>query len=265
MEAAEPVTRRVVDAVESSRASRRWWDAAADDYQAKHGAFLGESSWIWGPEGLDEAKAGLLGEVAGKRFLEVGCGAGSGSRWLGQRGAEAVGIDLSIRQLQHSRRLDEATGSAVRVVAADAQRLPFADNSFDGAGSAYGALPFVSDAASVMSEIARVLRPASRWVFSVTHPVRWSFPDDPGAGGLTVNRSYFDRRAYVEQDESGSATYVEHHRTLGDWVGLVVGAGFTLVDLVEPEWPDELTHSWGGWSPTRGRLLPGTLILVCTT
>ncbi len=69
-----------------------------------------------------------------------------------------MGMDLSHRQLQHSRRLDEATGELVPVVVGDAERLPFADASFDGVAAAYGALPFVADAAAVMAEVARVLR-----------------------------------------------------------------------------------------------------------
>ena len=108
-----------------------------------------------------------------------------------------------------------------------------------------------------------MLRPQGRWVFSVTHPIRWSFPDDPGRGGLTAGRSYFDRAAYVEQDQGGLATYVEHHRTLSDWVRLIRTAGFVLLDLVEPEWPAGHEQAWGGWSPLRGRLLPGTVIFCC--
>ena len=42
----------------------------------------------------------------------------------------------------------------------------------------------------------------------------------------------------------------------------VVAAGLVLLDLVEPEWPERNTEEWGGWSPLRGRLLPGTAILV---
>ncbi|MGB7817741.1 MAG: SAM-dependent methyltransferase, partial [Ornithinibacter sp.] len=57
-------------------------------------------------------------------------------------------------------------------------------------------------------------------------------------------------------------TYAEHHRTLGDLVRQVVAAGLVLTDLVEPEWPPRNTATWGGWSPLRGALLPGTAIVV---
>jgi hypothetical protein len=113
-----------------------------------------------------------------------------------------------------------------------------------------------------MREVARVLRPGGRWVFSTTHPFRWCFRDDPGPGGLVVDSSYFDRRAYVEQDEAGRATYVEHHRTVGDRVRELVAAGFVLDDLVEPDWPAGHEQAWAQWSPLRGRLMPGTAIFV---
>lgn len=244
------------------RANRGYWDSAADAYQADHGEFLRDDGFVWGPEGLDEAVAGLLGPVEGRRVLEVGCGAAQCSRWLAGRGALPVGIDLSHRQLQHSRRLDAGTRRAVPVLVADAGRLPFADGSFDLACSAYGAVPFVADSAAVMREVARVLRPGGRWVFSVTHPFRWCFPDDPGPDGLTAHDSYFDRRPYVETDARGRVVYAEHHRTVGDRVRELVAAGFRLVDLVEPEWPDSHDRAWGGWSRLRGRLVPGTAVFV---
>ena len=80
--------------------------------------------------------------------------------------------------------------------------------------------------------------PGGRWVFAVNHPMRWMFSDDPGPDGLVVQQSYFDRTPYLEVDAEGAATYVEHHRTLGDRVRDIVGAGLELVDLVEPEWPE---------------------------
>jgi hypothetical protein len=112
--------------------------------------------------------------------------------------------------------------------------------------------------------VARVLRPGGQFVASVNHPMRWPFPDSPDPEDLRVVSSYFDRRPYVETDDRGRTVYVEHHRTVGDWVRAVVGSGLVLTDLIEPEWTPGRTQEWGQWSPERGALVPGTLILVCS-
>jgi SAM-dependent methyltransferase len=255
--------RRAVDGAETSHANRRWWDEEAGPYYAEHGSFLGDGRFVWGPEGLDEADVRLLGDVAGRRVLEIGAGAAQCSRWLRQQGAVVVATDLSAGMLRRGRVIDAGSSNPVPLVQADAVALPFADGSFDVACSAYGAVPFVADSARVMAEAARVLVPGGRWVFSVTHPIRWAFPDDPGEAGLVVRSSYFDRTPYVEQGDDGTAVYVEHHRTLGDRVREITAAGLVLDDLVEPEWPDGHRQVWGGWSPLRGRLVPGTAVFVC--
>jgi SAM-dependent methyltransferase len=257
------VTRRPVASAENLRASRSWWDASADEYHAEHGDFLGDADFVWCPEGLREADAGLLGPVAGRRVVEVGCGAAAAARWLKTQGAQVVAVDLSAGMLRQAVAGSDRSGVRVPLAQADAARLPIRDGSFDLAFTAFGAVPFVDDSAAVMREVHRILRPGGRWVFSVTHPMRWIFLDDPGEGGLVAVHSYFDRRPYVEYDESGAATYVEHHRTLGDRIRELVGAGFTLTDLVEPEWPAGHERIWGQWSPLRGRIFPGTAIFVC--
>lgn len=258
------VGRAPLGAEDSVRASRRWWDDEAAEYAGEHGSFLGDdrdgSALVWGPEGWTEAELGLLGPLEGRRVLEVGAGGAQGARWLASQGAAPVALDVSHAMLAHAL----VRTPRVPLVQADAARLPFRSGSFDLACSAYGALPFVADAGAVFAEVARVLRPGGRWVFSVTHPVRWAFPDAPGPEGLVADRPYFDRTPYVERDEDGTPSYVEHHRTLGDTVRELVGAGLRVVDLVEPEWPGHNDATWGGWSPLRGRILPGTAIWVCT-
>jgi SAM-dependent methyltransferase len=254
------VRKRSVDAAESRSANRLWWDADADDYHAEHGDFLGDDDFVWCPEGLREEHAGLLGDVRGKRVLEVGCGAASCARWLAGQGAQAVGLDISAGMLRHGVDAAKRSGTHVPLVQASADLLPFATDSFDMACSAFGGVPFVADVGAVFREVARVLRPGGKWVFAVTHPMRWIFPDDPGPTGLTATNSYFDRTPYLEIDGDGRATYVEHHRTLGDWVGLLAGSGFVITDLLEPEWPEGHERVWGGWSGVRGRLTPGTAV-----
>jgi len=247
---------------ESRVASRGWWDSDADDYQAEHGAFLGDLDFVWCPEGLREADARLLGDVRGRRVLELGAGAAAGARWLDGQGAEVTALDLSAGMLRHARAAEARTGVRVPLVQADALALPFADGVFDIVCTAFGAIPFVADSQAAMREVARVLRTGGSWVFSITHPMRWIFWDEPDESGLIARNSYFDRTPYVETDEHGVPTYVEQHRTLGDRVRELVAAGFVLRDLVEPEWPAGHEQVWGQWSPLRGRLFPGTAIFV---
>lgn len=255
--------RRAVDEEQSRRANGPDWDRYADEYQATHGGFLGDVGFVWGPEGLTEDVAKVLGNVADKDVLEVGSGAGQCSRWVRAHGGRAVGLDLSFRQLQHSRRIDSDTGVVVPSVLGTATHLPFRKASFHVVFSSFGALQFVHDIDQAVAETARVLRPGGRFAFSITHPTRWMFPDDPGPDGLVASQSYWDRTPYVEiDDETGEPSYVEHHRTLGDWVRLLARHGFRLVDLVEPQWPEDHDRVWGGWSRTRGLITPGTAIYV---
>jgi len=262
--AAGGVARRPAGATESARANRRWWDAAAPAYLAEHGADLGDADFLWCPEGLREADARLLGDVTGQRVLEIGCGSAPCARWLRQAGADVVALDLSAGMLARAAELNRATGLDVPLLQADAGALPLADASLDLACSAFGGLPFVTDVEGALTEVARVLRPGGRFVASVNHPMRWPFPDSPDPEDLQVISSYFDRTPYVETDEHGNTVYAEHHRTVGDWVRAVVGSGLVLDDLLEPEWTPGRTQNWGQWSPARGALIPGTLILVCS-
>jgi len=82
--------------------------------------------------------------------------------------------------------------------------------------------------------------------------------------GLVACDSYWDRLPYVEEGPTGRATYVEHHRTMGDRIREIVAAGFVLQDVIEPEWPEDFAGTWGQWSPERGEMFPGTAIFVCT-
>lgn len=253
--------RRPVDEAESLRANRADWDAYADEYQSTHGEFLGDAGFLWGPEGVREDVVHVLGDVVGRDVLEIGSGAGQCSRWVLHHGGRPVAIDVSMRQLQHSRRIDLDQGVAVPTVCASAAGLPFRPRSFDVVFSAFGALQFVADAHALVGDVAGVLRPGGIFAFSVTHPTRWMFPDDPGEEGLVASQSYWDRTPYVEvDDETGETRYVEHHRTIGDWVAALTAHRLHLTALLEPQWPADHDRTWGGWSRVRGVLTPGTAI-----
>ncbi|SES19062.1 class I SAM-dependent methyltransferase [Corynebacterium cystitidis] len=235
-----------------SHANRTYWDSDAARYHDEHPAYL--TGFNWCPEMLSEENARLLGDVVGKRVLEVGCGSAPCSTWLAddQPGAFVTAFDISAGMLSHSLR-------AVPLVQADVLALPYRTGAFDVAFSAFGALPFIRDEVAALQEIRRVLSPDARFIFSVNHPMRWVFPDDPSS--FTAEISYFARE-YEEYDDTGALVYAEYHRTFGDWVRAIRAADFELVDVIEPEWPEELTENWGQWSPERGHIFPGTAIFI---
>jgi hypothetical protein len=89
------VTHRKAGRTETARANRAWWDAEAADYYLEHGDFLGDDDFVWGPEGVREQEAGLLGDLTGRRVLEIGAGAAQCSRYVAAHGGRAVASDLS--------------------------------------------------------------------------------------------------------------------------------------------------------------------------
>ena len=163
------VERRPVSEQESRLANGSDWDRYADEYQATHGAFLGDAGFVWGPEGHTEDELRILGDVDGLDVLEVGSGAGQCSRWVRTHGGRGFGLDLSHRQLQHSLRLDEETGVRVPSVRGTATDLPFAPRAFDIVFCSFGALQFISDIEQAVAEVARVLRPGGA-VRLLDHP-----------------------------------------------------------------------------------------------
>ena len=137
------IVKRGADAAESRTANRIWWDADADDYHDTHGDFLGAADFVWCPEGVREEEVRFLGEVAGQSILEVGAGSAPCARWLKANKADVVALDISEGMLRHARENNAKTGIDVPLVQASADQLPFRNDSFDAACSAFGAVPSV--------------------------------------------------------------------------------------------------------------------------
>jgi len=114
---------------------------------------------------------GLIGDVAGRRVLDVGCGDGVLALELRRRGAEVTAIDLSQAMIAAARQRALKQRADVGLAVAEVARLPFAPQSFDLV-TAITILCFVADAAPVFDELARVLRPGGRLVIGELN--KWS-------------------------------------------------------------------------------------------
>ena len=119
----------VLGHVTSVRANRAYWNRISLSYQNEHDPQIGASPRLWGNFFIPDAELNALGDVTGKRVLELGCGAGQWSRALAAEAGRVVGLDLFEAQLGAARR---AMGPArYALVQGAAESLPFAAASFD--------------------------------------------------------------------------------------------------------------------------------------
>ena len=102
------------------------------------------------------AVRGLRGKV-----LDVACGTGDMVVELAKLGCEVTGVDLSEEMLE----IAKLKVKGERLMAADAESLPFADGEFDGVTCAFGVRNFVHLEAG-MKEMLRVLKPGGRMVIA---------------------------------------------------------------------------------------------------
>jgi SAM-dependent methyltransferase len=206
------------------------WDRYAAAYQAR--AQLSTTSAHYGPEIPSEAGLRLLGDLKGKRILELGCGGAQCSIAFAKQGATAIGVDFSAQQLAFARRLCEREDVRVELRKGDLADLAFLRaDSIDVVFSAY-AFGYVDDLNRVFRQVHRVLKVGAPLVFSLPHPASEMFDGD-GPDPLAVRRSYFDKTPI--DHEMGGVVFTDYHHTFADiYMGLARSS--YRVDLVlEPE------------------------------
>jgi len=192
----------------------------------------------YGPDMPDERELRLLGDVTGKRVLDLGCGSGQASIAFARQGAHAIALDASARQLERARRL-----AATEEVRVEWHRSDLADLAFLRADSvdlafSANALAEVEDLDRVFRQVHRVLTPGGAFVFSYEHPVALCTGRETAGAGtlplglLEVRRSYFERAPLTIDRDGESITL--YTRTVGDVFAAAGRAGFRIDVLLEP-------------------------------
>lgn len=206
------------------------WDQAAAAYLAD--VQFPTDVAHYGPDIGTEADFRLLGDLKGKRVLELGCGAAQNSVVFAKQGAIAIGVDQSGEMLAAARRLADREEVRVELREGDMADLAFVRaDSVDVVFSA-NAFGFVDDLSRVFRQVHRVLRTGAPLVFSLSHPayhlIDGDHPDQP----LLVRRSYF-ATGPIEYRRYGAA-FTEYHHPIGDLYTALVRASFSVDTLLEP-------------------------------
>ena len=187
---------------EPALTNRAYWDRTSDEYQQRHREFIGRPEPRWGVWQIAESELNVLGDVAGKDVLELGCGAAQWSILLAKQGARPVGLDNSERQLEHAR-----------------ERLAEAGD--------HGAFTF-ADPCKLVPEAARLLRRDGLLAFSHSSPFVAVCEGEDERVHSTLTRDYFGLH---EQDYGDVVTY---ELPYGEWIRLFRSNGFVVEDLIEP-------------------------------
>jgi SAM-dependent methyltransferase len=206
-------------------ARRRWADAEP----------------CWGVYDIPESTARLLpDDLAGRRVVELGCGTAYVSAWLARAGARPVAIDPTPSQLRIARRMQEETGLRFPLIRAAGEHVPLADRSVDLVISEYGAAIW-ADPHLWIAEAARVLRPGGELVFLGNSTLMiLCTPDDESDPVPPVLQRPL--RGMHAVSWPGDPT-LEFHLSPGDWIRLLRGAGFEVLDLVELYAPEGETRT----------------------
>jgi ubiquinone/menaquinone biosynthesis C-methylase UbiE len=137
---AEPGSRRFFELVEQHRYETEWHIPGAADFASTRGL----------------------------RVLEIGCGMGTDGAQFAKAGANYTGVDLTEAAVELARKRFEVFNLPGTFRTADAEKLDFADESFDVVYS-HGVLHHTPDTATAIREVHRVLKKNGRAIVMLYH------------------------------------------------------------------------------------------------
>ena len=209
------------------------WDQMSESYQSQSHISLADVHYS--PFGFGENQLKLIGDIRGKRFVELGCGGSQNSIAVASQGAECVvGIDISGNQLRCAKIIGKQTGQHIDLIQANIEQLGFLkSSSFDVVMTMF-ALEFIVDAQLFFKTCHRLLHKGGILVLSTVHPLS-GFEWDETSNGLLVN-DYLNPPVEVwgQSNKVAAPGAMTIFRTIEEIVTTILKAGFEIRSLLEP-------------------------------
>lgn len=184
----------------------------------------------WGVYIPDEESLGMLGDIAGKKILEIGCGAGRSLVYCGKKNAKELwGLDVSEVQIEKAKQLLDENELIANLYTSPMEVNPgIPENYFDYVYSVYG-IGWTQDLDKTIALVAKYLKTNGNFIFS------WDNPMLPCIE--TINGKYVLNRPYVEErtirkkqrEESVVMTYWK----LSSYINTLAKHGFKVEQLIE--------------------------------
>lgn len=182
-------------------------------------------------------------EIAGKRVLDFGCGAGEQARWLVEQGAASVlGTDISERMLEKAMAQPHPK---IEYLRSAAEELSLPDGSFHLVASSL-MFHYVDDLYGLLARVRRWLVTGGMLVFSTEHPMftaanglftdRWTRDADGKLEAWKIDR-------YLDEGKRVSRWFVDgvvrYHRTVATLINSLIDTGFRITRVLEPHASEE--------------------------
>jgi 2-polyprenyl-3-methyl-5-hydroxy-6-metoxy-1,4-benzoquinol methylase len=248
---------------------KRSWDKIARPYRQHYE--ISTEVVHFGPLCPGEDKLRLLGDIKGKKVIDLGCGGGQNSVALARMGARVTAVDFSSEQIAQATYLAEKEGCSIDFKTSDICDLRFSpDSKFDIALSAC-AISFAEDISMVFSEVHRVLKPGGMFILSDMNPLQYIM--DEIEGGVEFNDTYPYAPILLkwswEFEELKNAPRFQHYvRSISEYINKLIESGFIVYKILEPQSSLDTPHI--GFSreimeeyPHIAKHIPITFIILC--
>jgi transcriptional regulator with XRE-family HTH domain/ubiquinone/menaquinone biosynthesis C-methylase UbiE len=206
------------------KTNTEFWDTIGSE-------FLGSTALpSWGGFLPSEDKLNLLGDLSGKRVLEIGCGNGHSLEYTASRGAtELWGLDISSNQIAKTREYLESKNITANLICSPMENecgLP--TNYFDVVYSVYG-IGWTSDLDTTFKLIYSYLKDNGVFIFGWSHPIHKCVSIEKGK--LIFSNSYFNEEWYLA--DMGDKQIILSNRMLSTYINTLANNGFAIEQLVE--------------------------------
>ncbi len=238
------------------------WDRHARRYSSEGTLPVGIVDY-YGVDFPTERDLAMIGDPKGLTVLELGSGACNCGIALAIQGATVTCLDLSSEQLKIGREDAASAGVSLECVQGDMEDLSaLSGRRFDLVLSVC-ALMYVLNISAVFRQVAGVLRPGGRFIFSVDHPIFMAigatelWPDE----GADPDYSYQGavKWRWLPEDEYEFTTF---RRPVSEFVNALHASGLCIQRMV-----DLYPTDFSKWGPTESRLrrrFPSAMMLLST-
>lgn len=179
----------------------------------------------------------LIGDVKGKRILNLGCGAGGHDRKLIEMGAEYVlGIDLSQNMINEA--IKDNTSDKIEYKVLSMLDIDSLDQKFDLVLSSL-AIHYVEDYDGLCKKVFNILNDGGEFIFSYGHPMdSCAILNDYSDNFVVINdKKYFLLSDYNNEGKRVRHWYVDgvetYHRNMSHLVNGIIKSGLTLLEMQE--------------------------------